>query len=111
MKLPIKDFNFQILALLVLGLALMAIGAAVITKTSQFPQVTAPGTNDLFFLGVPGTGGVFTAVAGATNNQIKYSDLRSAIRTNIDAGEVNSGTLSTNRLPTLNKDLGKLIGV
>src|SRR2546426_1840119 len=61
-------FKFTLVALLV-ALSLMA--ATIIKKTSEYPNVTTPGTNDLFLLALTN--------APATNHNIKYSDLKASI--------------------------------
>jgi len=79
--------------LLAFGVALAAlalVAATVVVKISQFPNVTTPGTNDLFLI----------AVSGITNKNIKYSDLKTAIvsgvsnftGTNITAVTINNTT-------------------
>src|SRR5437660_1359677 len=69
---------------------LLLLGAVVIRKTSEYPTVTVPGTNDLFLLAVPATNGLFGP--GATNHNIKYSALKAAINaTNVQG----SGTANT----------------
>jgi len=121
--------NKPLILLFFVAAVLMA--ATVVKKVSDFPSVTTPGTNDLFLL-----------ASGATNKNIKYSDLRTSIRggTNqaansvmatpdgvtgtaglralvaadipsLPASKIGSGTLDTNRLPALVKDLGALSGV
>src|SRR6266571_2096091 len=79
--------------LLVFFFAAALMAATVITKVSQFPQVTTPGTNDLFLL-----------ASGATNKNIKYSDLRTAIRQGVVPNSITTNALGTNLVwnPTFN---------
>jgi hypothetical protein len=57
-----KKFALVLSAVLLMGAAL------IVKKVSEYPLVTTPGTNDLFLLALT-----------ATNNAIKYSDLKAAI--------------------------------
>src|SRR2546425_2297527 len=69
-----------------LGLLVSAtlMAAIVVTKVSQYPNVTTPGTNDFFLLAITN--------APATNHNIKYSALKAAINaTNVNG----SGSAST----------------
>ena len=71
-----------------LGLGLLAsatlMAAVVITKVSQYPNVTTPGTNDFILLAITNAPG--------TNHNIKYKDLKAAINsTNVNG----SGTATT----------------
>jgi hypothetical protein len=60
------------------ALSLMAATVAVVKKTSDYPRVTTPGTNDLFLLAVPNpTNGLFGT--GSTNNAVTYANLKAAI--------------------------------
>lgn len=65
--------------------ALLLTAATVITKISEFPQVTTPGTNDLFLL-----------ASGATNKNVKYSDLKTAISRGVLPNSLNTNELGTN---------------
>jgi hypothetical protein len=85
--------------------ALLLMGAVVITKTSQYPNLTTPGTNDLFLL-------ARTNGAG-TNFNIKYSDLKASINaTNvIGSGSANSLAqwTATNKIGSLPNGEGVLV--
>jgi len=54
--------------LFLLLVAFIATAAVIIKKTSEFPAVTTPGTNDIFLL-----------ESGVTNKYITYSNLKSSI--------------------------------
>ena len=72
--------------LLMLGFlvaATVVLMAAVVVKISQFPQVTTPGTNDLFLL-----------ASATTNKNIKYSDLKAAINLTNIHGSWSSNTIA-----------------
>jgi hypothetical protein len=56
------------------ALSLMA-ATLVVKKTSDYPRVTTPGLNDLFLLAITN--------APATNNSIRYSDLKASINTGV----------------------------
>lgn len=71
-------------------------GAVIITRTSQFPQVTTPHTNDLVLLSVAGSNGVYSIAAGATNNFIRWDDLQTAIRNGLLPNSLNTNVLGTN---------------
>src|SRR5213594_2802696 len=58
--------------LILLGaVALLVMAATIIKKTSEYPNVTTPGSNDFFLLAITN--------APATNHNIKYKDLKAAI--------------------------------
>lgn len=74
------------LALLIFGVALLVIGA--VTKISDYPNVATPATNDLFIL-----------ASGATNKNIRYDQLKTAINagvssTNVTNEVINSTTIN-----------------
>jgi hypothetical protein len=72
-----KKFALVLIAFLVIGAAL------VVKKTSDYPRVTTPGSNDLFLLAITN--------APATNNSIRYSDLKSSINaTNVNGSGTNT---------------------
>jgi hypothetical protein len=73
---------------LVAAVALSLIAATVITKVSDYPRVTTPGTNDLILLAVPNpTNGLFGT--GSTNKAITYANLKSSInQTNVKGSGV-----------------------
>ncbi len=71
---------------------LLLMGAVIVTKIRDYPQVTTPATNDLF---------VLEAGTGLTNKNIKYSDLKNSITTSI----TNQIASITNTLATLTNDV------
>src|SRR5437667_9879484 len=90
----------------VVALSLMA--ATIIKKTSEYPNVTTPGTNDFFLLALTNT--------PPTNHNIKYSALKAAINlTNVNgSGTANtlakwSGTNTLTSLP--NGSEGYVLGI
>ncbi len=72
-------FTFTRWALLAaVALSLVAATVGVVKKTSDYPRVTTPGTNDLFLLAVPNpTNGLFGT--GSTNKAVTYANLKASI--------------------------------
>lgn len=85
--MKIRTVNYWTAPFVVL-LALLSIGAIVVTRVGEYPRTLDPGTNSLVLLSVPNSSGQYYPAAGATNYAIRWD----ALKSNIIAGVATSNT-------------------